>query len=188
MPANRSRDRLAPASANGRIGDARDEWLKEPAGMADAEAVDKSRQTHQCTSWNYAGLRTTEDINLPYHGVWEQIPKRTSRTTVVVRIGDCLPSTCSCLAGIFVRKEVFHSRRRDRMRKSGFTRRSSVRLRARARWHGAVRAGIPPLRIAGNDTGCLSSELRVAFKRDDEARDQPHRDKEHVSPLGGRPE
>ena len=48
-------------------------------------------------------LQTTEDIDQPYHGVWEQIPKRTARTTVAVRIGDCLPWTCSCLAGICVR-------------------------------------------------------------------------------------
>jgi hypothetical protein len=101
VPANRFRDRLAPASANGRIGDARDEWLKEPARMADAEAVDESRQTHQCTIWNYAGFRLK--INQPYHGVWEQIPKRTARTTVAVRIGDRLRWTCSCLAGIVVR-------------------------------------------------------------------------------------
>lgn len=52
-------------------------------------------------------LQTTEDIYQPYHGVWEQIPKRTARTTVAARIGDCLPWTCSCLAGILLGKKFF---------------------------------------------------------------------------------
>jgi len=124
VPANRFRDRLTPASANGRIGDARDEWLKEPARMADAEAVDESRQTHQFTIWNCAGFRLKEDINQPYHGVWEQIPKRKARTTVAVRIGDCLRWTCSCLAGIVVRKKRFS--------------RPSLRTRAEKRFHSSV--------------------------------------------------
>src|ERR1035438_5617815 len=29
-------------------------------------------------------LQTKEDINQPYHGVWEQIPKRTARTGLAV--------------------------------------------------------------------------------------------------------
>jgi len=52
-------------------------------------------------------LQTKEDINQPYHKVWERIPKRTTRTTVAVRIGDCLRWTCSCLAGIVVRGKKF---------------------------------------------------------------------------------
>lgn len=104
MPANRFRDRLAAASANGRIGDARDEWLKEPARMADAEAVDESRQTRHL---ELRRLQTTEDIDQPYHGVWEQIPKRTARTTVPVRIGESCRGLAVALRALLLRKKFF---------------------------------------------------------------------------------
>ena len=156
MPANRFRGRLAPASANGRIGDARDEWLKEPARMADAEAVDESWQTHHFTIWNCAGFRLKRILisRTMESGSRYRNGRREQRWLSV------LATACGGLAvalrALLLEVGVFHGRRCDRVRKSGFTRRFSARLRARARWHGAVRAGISPLRIAGNGTGCLS--------------------------------
>lgn len=107
MPANRFRDRLAPAIANGRIGDVRDEWLKEPARMADAEAVDESRQTRQCTIWNYADFRLQRIFisRTMESGSRYRNGRREQRWLPV--IGDCLPWTCSCLAGILLGKKFF---------------------------------------------------------------------------------
>ena len=157
MPANRFRDRLAPASANGRIGDARDEWLKEPARMADAEAVDESRQTHQYTIWNCAGFRLKRILisRTMESGSRYRNGRREQRRLSV------LATACGGLA-VALRALLLEERRFSR---------PSPRLRAEKRFHSsvlrsptcsrsvawcAVRAGIPPLRIAGNGTGCLS--------------------------------
>ena len=69
-------------------------------------------------------LQTTEDINQPYHGVWEQIPKRTARTTVPVRIGESCRGLAVALRAFLLEERSFSQ--------------PSPRPRAEKRFHSSI--------------------------------------------------